>query len=103
MKRLRSFPCYGQTVRIRYQKVVVDDQERVMGVTLPTMNLIRIATHCPNTGTPLPEEVIEHTVGHEIAHYLMDKTGQTKLYHDEKYIDSLGGLLSQLLRGGRWR
>jgi hypothetical protein len=44
-----------------------------------------------------PRTLLRHTFWHEATHALLDMMGQSKLSTNEAFVDSLGGLLAQLM------
>lgn len=102
--RLRSFKLYNQTVRVKYKKKVLDvNGTPILGDCDTTSCLIVVSTHSPETGTPLDEEALFHSVCHEMGHYFVLLSGRPDLYKDEKFVDWFGGLLAQFLRSATWR
>ena len=48
--------------------------------------------------TDTPESLVVHTLWHEIMHAVLDLTGHSKLSHNERFVDCMGGALAQVIK-----
>jgi len=95
--RIKSFQIGGHTITIKYLKAIQDsDGRNLFGICNPKTDTIHIATIMD--GEPIAEDVIVHSVYHEIAHYFMITMYEHKLNANEKFIDNLGMHLHQFMK-----
>jgi hypothetical protein len=94
--RLKSYSLGGHKIKIEYKESVADPQtgELVLGLTEPLQNKISVSTHW--NGSPMAEEAIEHTMWHEIVHFILTIMGEVELNGNEKFVDSFGSYLHQI-------
>ena len=43
------------------------------------------------------DDIIEHTFYHELVHCILFNMGELKLYENERFVDSFGGILHQIM------
>ena len=98
MKRIKSFQVGSHTISIKYKKNVrnPDSNEEVLGMFIPLRNEIIVSINFK--GESLCEEVIEHSLHHEIAHCFMIMMSQWELNSDEVFIDVLGLHMAQYIK-----
>jgi hypothetical protein len=95
--RIKSFELGGHKIKIKYVKSIQDtDGRNLFGTANPKTNTIHIATFIQEE--PLSEDVIHHSVYHELAHFFMMIMYEHKLNSNEKFIDNLGLLLHQFMK-----
>lgn len=95
--RIKSFQIGGHTVSIKYLKAIQDsDGRNLFGICNPKTDTINIATIMD--GEPIAEDVIIHSIYHEVAHYIMITMYEHKLNANEKFIDNLGMHLHQFVK-----
>jgi len=95
--RIKSFQTGGHTVTIKYLKAIQDsDGRNLFGICNPKTNTIHIATIMD--GEPIAEDVIIHSIYHELAHYFMIMMYEHKLNANEKFIDNLGMHMHQFVK-----
>jgi hypothetical protein len=95
MKKYKSFKLGSHTIKIVYQKNVYGpDGNPVLGLSEFLHNQILVATEYG--GKPIADEVIEHTLYHEAAHFMMHIMNQTELNNNEMFVDILGGHIAQM-------
>lgn len=96
--RIRKLQLHTHKIKVTYRKRVLDPEtsEPLMGLAEPNLSRIAVATHCPNTGEPLPEGNIRHNLYHEVAHYMFYLSGRIDLYEDEALVDLVGGMIAQV-------
>lgn len=99
MKRLHRLNLHTHKIRITYTKrrILNDDGEALLGDAQPNIARITMATIDPESGQKIPEELIRHNLGHEIAHYMFKLCGRDDLYEDETLVDLIGGMIAQIL------
>ena len=90
MKRFKSFEVLNHKVRIKYLKRVKHEGKYVSGKFDPAKNILYISTD------GICEDLLFHTMHHEIAHCIMILLNQWDLNSNEPFIDSLGGMLAQI-------
>lgn len=94
--RIKRFRLLGHTIKVSYVKrILAPDGSSPYGICYVEKNKLEIATHSPSTGEKLPDDFINHTFHHELAHMLMALMNQNELFQNETFIDNLGGLLAQ--------
>lgn len=95
--RIKSFQLGGHTVKIKYVKAIQDtDGRNLFGTANPKTNTIHIATIMDDE--PIAEDVIIHSIYHELAHFMMIIMYEHKLNANEKFIDNLGMHLHQFMK-----
>lgn len=96
--RTKSFQLLGHNFKVYYLKRIdLPDGTTPYGAYFPELNKMVVATHSPTSGEKLPEEFIQHSLYHEIAHAMMFLLGKHRLFRDEVFIDGLGGLMAQYM------
>ena len=94
--RLKQFQVGNHTINIQYKKVIKDHQNPkrdIFGRVNYVTNVIEIAETM--SGFPISKDVQEHTLHHELVHYMLHLTGQWKLNQNETFVDLLGGFIAQ--------
>lgn len=92
--RIKKFQLGGHDISVKYVKTVhCPSQGELFGRADPKNNVIEISTHL--NGAPLSEDVITHTLFHELSHMMMILMNEFELNANEKFIDVLGMLLHQ--------
>jgi hypothetical protein len=95
--RIKSFQIGGHTVTIKYVKELYDtDGAKLFGICNPKTDSILIATMMDRE--KIAEDVIIHSIYHELAHYFMITMYEHKLNSNEKFIDNLGMHLHQFVK-----
>lgn len=88
MKKLpREFSIMGCKVTIEYEKSLNEN----MGIVFPDAGKIKVVKN-----NLIPRDSTEASVFHEMAHYILFIMNETKLYANEKFVDSLGRILHQI-------
>lgn len=94
--KIKSFKLMGHKFTVKYVKrIETSDGSHPYGIYYPEKNLIEIATHSNDDNQKFPQDFIDHTFYHELSHALMLLVNKPVLFHDEDFIDLLGGLLAQ--------
>ena len=94
--RVRSFKLFHHTVKVRYQKKIVDEAgDRLQGDALLEAMLLRVATTIPVTGLPYSPDMLEHNRCHEMVHLWLEAAGYAHLSRDERLVDTLAGFICQ--------
>jgi hypothetical protein len=97
MKKYKSFKLGSHTIKVIYQKTVAGpDGSPVLGLSEFLHNQILIATEF--NGKKIADEVIEHTLYHEAAHFMMYAMNKGDLNNDEAFVDILGGHIAQMTK-----
>ena len=93
--RVKSFKLGGHSIKVKYIKTVRDHENgsEIFGNCNPMTNEIHIATHL--NGTKLAEDVLRHSLKHEIVHYILILLNQTELNCNETFVDMMGMFLHQ--------
>ena len=94
MKRIKKFSLGNHDYTIRYLKQIYDgDGKAIFGRANPMTNTVEIALMVDNQ--KLSEDVIAHTIHHELSHLIMVLMNEWELNGNEVFIDNLGGLIAQ--------
>jgi hypothetical protein len=93
--RVTSFKLGGHTIKVRYLDKVHDpeDNSEILGLCNPMINEIFIATSIKNT--KLSEDVIRHSLQHELVHFILKLMNQGDLDSNETFVDMFGMFLHQ--------
>lgn len=95
--RIKSFQLGGHSVKVKYMGALYDTEgTSLFGLANAKTNTIFIATLMNNE--PLAEDVIIHSIYHELAHFFMMLMYESDLNANEKFIDNLGLLLHQFMK-----
>jgi len=97
--RIKKFELGPHTVKVRYKKNVPHPDgsgAHCFGTYNSAMNEIIVATHLRDQ--QLPDDVIFHSLCHELSHAIMTSMGHTELNLDESFIDLLGGFIAQFIK-----
>jgi hypothetical protein len=93
--RVYSFKLGGHKIKVKYLDIVrdPDNGEQLLGLCNPMTNEILIATSMKNYR--LSEEVIRHSLHHEIVHFICKLMNQPELDSNETFVDMFGMFLHQ--------
>lgn len=93
--RIKSFQLGSHNFKVKYVKRLIDaaSESEIFGRANPKTNVIEVATSMH--GEPLAEDVVYHTLHHELAHLIMILMMESELNANEKFIDNLGGYIAQ--------
>jgi hypothetical protein len=93
--RIKSFQLGSHKIKVKYVKSLIDfsTDSEIFGRANAKTNILEVATHIG--GEPLAEDVITHSLYHELAHFMMILMNQWDLNLNEAFIDSLGGFIAQ--------
>lgn len=97
--RIKRFELGGHIIKVLYQKVVRDENRELFGRFNPRTNTIEIALTM--NGENLADDVIHHTLCHELSHAMMIFMYEFELNSNEKFIDNLGMLIHQFLKSAK--
>jgi Zn-dependent peptidase ImmA (M78 family) len=92
----KSFELYGRKITIEEMSQDESSRYGVSGTWHQHLNLIKLSQE------PMDDHYREHVFFHELAHCLLDLSGQEELSKDESYVDTLGGLIHQFVRSQRF-
>ena len=95
MKKHKEYDCLASKIKIHYLPEVNKD-ESVFGLYSNVSNEIHVQTHM--RGKKMPDDVIGHTMCHEIVHSWFWHSGYHDLYANEQLVDLIGGMLWQYLK-----
>jgi hypothetical protein len=93
--RIKSFKLGGHTIKVKYIKTVRchETGAEIFGSCNAMTNEFHIATHL--NGTKLSEDVIRHSLKHELTHYILILMNQAELNSNETFVDMFGMFLHQ--------
>lgn len=93
--RVKSFKLGGHSIKVTYTKTVRDHETgaEIFGNCNPMTNEIKIATYI--NGTKLAEDVLRHSLKHELVHYILMLLNQAELNSNESFVDMVGMFLHQ--------
>lgn len=93
--RIKKFILGSHTVLVKYVRDVYDPDtgEKILGLCNPLTNTVHIATHFK--GEKLAEDVVTHSLYHELTHYILSLMGQSELNNNETFVDMVGGYFHQ--------
>lgn len=94
--RVKKFTLGGHDFKVSYVKSLMGDSGELFGRANAKTNKVEIATHMH--GEALAEDVIIHTICHELAHLFMILMYEQELNANEQFIDQLGLLIHQFLK-----
>ena len=96
--RVTTFELGCHTIKIEYVAQILDEDtgKSLFGTACEKTNTIRVALFTYDV--ELAEDVLAHTVCHELAHLMMKLMGEERLYANEKFIDHLGGYIAQFIK-----
>jgi hypothetical protein len=98
--RIKSFKLGSHNIKVQYKSNVIGpDGYPVLGLSEFLNNRIYVATSFQ--GKAIAEEVVEHTLYHEVSHFMMYLMNKQELNQDEAFVDVLGGLIAQLVKSMR--
>jgi hypothetical protein len=95
VKRIKAFKLGSHDIKVKYLKAVNDPSsgQSLFGRFDPKTKTIEVALTMH--GVDIVEDVIDHTLHHELAHAMMILMYEMDLNQNEKFIDQLGGLMAQ--------
>lgn len=98
--RVKKFKLGSHNITVKYLKTVRDPMtgSEIMGLCDPMTNNILIATQY--NGVKLAEDVLFHSLCHEVSHNIMILMGEPDLNNNEKFIDLMGGFIAQFVKSG---
>lgn len=85
----KQFKLLNHTVKIVVKKGLMEEHT-CYGMWDATQLVIYI-------DPDVPQSVLAHTLWHEMMHAILDLTGHTKLSKNERFVDSMGGALAQVV------
>ena len=93
--RIKSFKLGGHSIKVKYSKTVRDPEtgSEIFGLCNPMTNEIHIATSINKT--VLNEDILRHSLKHEIVHYILILLNESELNSNEKFVDMFGMFLHQ--------
>lgn len=96
--RIKSFELGCHTITVEYVSQIIDEDngKSLFGTACEKTNKIRVALSTYEI--ELAEDVLAHTVCHELGHLIMKLMGEDRLYANEKFIDHLGGYIAQFIK-----
>ena len=101
--RVRKFELGSHSIKVTYQKVVrnPEDGSEIFGLCDPMRNQITIATTM--RGIALSEDVVFHSLCHELSHFTMILMNMAELNSNEAFIDMLGGFIAQFMKTSKFK
>jgi len=101
IKRIKNIELGSYKIEVVYKKTVIDPDsgQAVSGLCDIQGSRLFIATH--SNGEVVGADYLLHSVTHELAHFIMELMGETKLYKNEKFIDGLGLHIAQFYKSAR--
>ena len=97
MKRFKTLSLGSHSIQIVYKKTVLSpDGAPVLGISEFLHNTIEISTEFQ--GKKLAEEVITHTLFHEIVHFILHLMNCNELNENEAFVDQVGGHIAQVMK-----
>ena len=93
--RIKSFKLGGHSIKVKYNKTVRDPEtgQEIFGLCNPMTNEIHIATQLNKN--VLNEDIIRHSLKHELCHYILILLNEAELNQNEKFVDMFGMFLHQ--------
>jgi len=95
----QSFSVLGHTY-----KVVIDNEHchknECLGMFDDKTNTIYLAEKYKSPKgrwLSYKKDIVEHTFYHELVHCILINMGEMKLYENERFVDSFGGILHQIM------
>ena len=95
--------------------MTIPESIQLLGVTVPVIPLVQDTKHRRQIlgeasyvdktihladacrGTPVPQQLKEHTFFHELLHQVLNSAGYGEQNEDEQFVDLVSGLLHQAL------
>lgn len=94
MKKFKKIKLGSHTISIKYEKTVFNSEgEPVLGESDFLSNTIKISTEFGPK--KIHEQVIQHTLFHEITHFILYLMNQHELNGNETFVDIMGEFWSQ--------
>lgn len=87
-----EFTLLTHKIQIEYTDELVSDHG-ALGISKFIRQKISIQPGVD--GVPLTESAVEHTLWHEIIHFILHYMGETELNANEQFVDLLAGLVVQ--------
>ena len=97
--RIKKFTLGGHDFKVKYVKRLVGDTGELFGRANAKTNLVEIALTI--SGEKISEDVIQHTLYHELSHLFMILMYEGELNANEQFIDQLGLLMHQFMKTKR--
>lgn len=96
--RVKKFILGSHTINVKYVKDVIDPDtgEKILGLCNPLTNTIHVATYFK--GEKLAEDVVNHSLHHELTHYILSLLGEQELNNNETFVDMVGGYIHQYVK-----
>lgn len=90
-----DFQLMGSTYEVKYVENLIEAQN-IYGLAEIQNNVVFLQES--NEKNPLSIEFIESTFCHELVHCILGAMGEDKLYNNERFVESFGGLLHQFFK-----
>jgi hypothetical protein len=90
VKLPKSFELYGRTITVVYS----DLQDAACAIWQSDLDRITV-------DPDLPKDTKAQSFLHECCHAWLEALGREDLSQDERFVDSLSGLMHQMLKTGR--
>ena len=94
--RVKKFSLGGHDFTVKYVKALRGDNGGLFGRASPKNNMVEIALTM--NGEKLAEDVIQHTICHELSHLIMILMYEHELNANEQFIDQLGLFIHQFMK-----
>lgn len=96
-KKYKSFNLGPHKIKIRYVKNLVgDDNKPLYGLIDFSANTILICTHFNNVA--ISQDVIDHSLSHEIMHCIMNYLNMHELNANEVFVDTVSGSVLNVIK-----
>jgi hypothetical protein len=95
----KSFNVLGHTYKVVIDNVICHENN-CHGMFDDKINTIYLATKYKSSkGRWLNYKIdaVEHTFYHELVHCILMNMGEMELYENERFVDSFGGILHQIM------
>lgn len=97
--KIKKFSLGGHDFKVVYVRSLIGDQGELFGRANAKTNLVEIATHM--NGEKLADDVVHHTLCHELSHLIMILMYENELNQNEQFIDQLGLFIHQFIKTGK--
>jgi hypothetical protein len=96
--RIESLKLGGHDIAVVYEPIVRDEDTgaEIFGKCDPFLNKISIALTIK--GKTLAEDVLLHSLCHEIVHYILMLMNEHELNGNEQFVDQVGGFAHQAIK-----
>ena len=86
--RIKRLELGGHDIRVKYQPIVRDEEgAEIFGLCDPLQNIIYVAETMK--GVQLAEDVLLHSLCHEIVHYILMLMSEHELNSNEPFVDKV--------------